>query len=110
MTKLVLVKCWKGNSRGLPKGKINQGEPSIAAAVREASDTLNKGSSLVDTFDCNFVPVLISKPVIRFGVSVCVRVHLCFRYLGCVHAVECGIGRVMQGLLGLFSSAGAFFR
>ena len=37
MTKVVLVKAWKGNSRGLPKGKINQGEPSIAAAVREAS-------------------------------------------------------------------------
>ena len=35
MTKVVLVKAWKGNSRGLPKGKINQGEPSIAAAVRE---------------------------------------------------------------------------
>lgn len=36
MTKLVLVKGWKGNSRGLPKGKINEGEPAIAAALREA--------------------------------------------------------------------------
>jgi len=35
MTKVVLVKSWKGNNRGLPKGKINQGEPAIAAAIRE---------------------------------------------------------------------------
>lgn len=35
MTDVVLVKCWKGNSRGLPKGKINQGEPALDAAIRE---------------------------------------------------------------------------
>ncbi|CAM9665427.1 unnamed protein product [Choristocarpus tenellus] len=35
MTKLVLVKSWKGKGRGLPKGKINQGETPSAAAVRE---------------------------------------------------------------------------
>lgn len=35
MNKLVLVKCWKGNSRGLPKGKINEGELASAAAARE---------------------------------------------------------------------------
>lgn len=39
MTKLVLVKSWRGNSRGLPRGKINQGEPAICAAVREVSYT-----------------------------------------------------------------------
>lgn len=37
MTDVVLVKCWKGKSRGLPKGKINQGEQAIDAAVREVS-------------------------------------------------------------------------
>lgn len=40
MTKLVLVKSWKGNSRGFPRGKINQGEAALAAAVREVSDAL----------------------------------------------------------------------
>ncbi|CAN0502865.1 unnamed protein product, partial [Ectocarpus sp. 12 AP-2014] len=38
MTDVVLVKCWKGNSRGLPKGKINQGEPAIDAAIREVQE------------------------------------------------------------------------
>ncbi|CAN0446244.1 unnamed protein product, partial [Ectocarpus sp. 12 AP-2014] len=38
MTDVVLVKCWKGNSRGLPKGKINQGELAIDAAIREAQE------------------------------------------------------------------------
>ncbi|CAN0469318.1 unnamed protein product, partial [Discosporangium mesarthrocarpum] len=35
LSKLVLVKSWKGKGRGLPKGKINQGESPAAAAVRE---------------------------------------------------------------------------
>ncbi|CAM9469416.1 unnamed protein product, partial [Hapterophycus canaliculatus] len=35
MTDVVLVKCWKGNSRGLPKGKINQDESAFDAAMRE---------------------------------------------------------------------------
>lgn len=40
MTDVVLVKCWKGNSRGLPKGKINQGEPGFDAALREVRSIL----------------------------------------------------------------------
>eukprot|EP00474_Spongospora_subterranea_P010176 CRZ10634.1 hypothetical protein [Spongospora subterranea] len=35
MTACVLVKGWTGKSWGFPKGKINQGEPSIDCAVRE---------------------------------------------------------------------------
>eukprot|EP00752_Nemacystus_decipiens_P012093 g10720.t1 len=38
MTDVVLVKCWQGNSRGLPKGKINQGEPAVDAALREVQE------------------------------------------------------------------------
>lgn len=40
MTDVVLVKCWKGNSRGLPKGKINQDESAFDAAMREVRHLL----------------------------------------------------------------------
>lgn len=47
MTRVVLVKCWKGNSRGLPKGKINQGEPAIAAALREVRSTWSRATAVL---------------------------------------------------------------
>lgn len=57
MTDVVLVKCWKGNSRGLPKGKINQGEPAIDAALREVRGR----SCLVHAHVLRFM-FLISRP------------------------------------------------
>lgn len=53
MTKLVLVKGWKGNSRGLPKGKINEGEPARDAALREASTVVVPGQSYA-ALSCDF--------------------------------------------------------
>lgn len=35
MSKVVLVRNWKGSSWGFPKGKINQSENPLACAVRE---------------------------------------------------------------------------
>lgn len=52
MTDVVLVKCWKGRSRGLPKGKINQGERAIDAAVREVGLLLyNRSTCPLSTQD-----------------------------------------------------------
>jgi mRNA-decapping enzyme subunit 2 len=52
-SKLVLVKNWKGNSRTLPRGKINESEPPSVAAAREVEEETGfDASALIDARHC----------------------------------------------------------